>query len=275
MSEAAQISRLQNVIIELRQDIGAHQKELSSKTKKLVEHENIISQLRQENKQKGKRIDDLERESKATSDHQIDAMHLQIEEYQMHLQTKENEKQQLKRENNLLNRQCQTLRQQFENLQYKHQQSENQYKVKLQRQESIYKTEIEKIKRIHQQQIKTYQDQLDANKQQQFLLSNQETQNIKNSLNELRQSHDQIEQDLNVQIEDLKDQMTKREKEKENLVKELNQLSDDYKKWAQNEINQLQQLIIHIIYIICEYANKICCIYYIYLENCHVMNKVM
>ena len=242
MSEGAQISQLQNVIVELRQDLGAHQKELSSKTKKLVEFENKVSLLKLEVNKKNKEIDELRITTKISSDHRFDEMHLEIEEYKNQIQLKETEKQQLKNENILLNRQCQTLKSQYDSLSFKYKQNENEYNLRISRLDTMYKSKLETMKRMNTSQIKIYQDKLEATKQEQFLLSNKETEDIKNSLNELRNSHDQIEADLNSQIEDLKDQMIKREKEKENLIKELNQLSDNYKKYADNEIQQLKEL---------------------------------
>eukprot|EP01083_Nonionella_stella_P010227 29215_1 len=245
MTETSQVAQLQNVIQELRQDLGAQQKELSSKTKKLVEMENVVSSLQSELTQKNKAFDELKITHKMASDHRTDEMYLQLEEYKNQIHSKELEKQEILTNFNQLQLQYNALKQQYDASAYKQQQTESECNMRLNRLDTMYKQRIETLKRMNQSQIKQSQDQMEAIKQTQFISSNKETINIKNSLQELKESHERIEADLNTQIEDLKDQMTKREKEKDQLIQELNQLSVNYKEYAQSEIERLNEKLRH------------------------------
>eukprot|EP01083_Nonionella_stella_P023253 64308_1 len=117
--ETSQVTQLQNVIQELRQDLGVRQKELSSKTKTLVEMpemENTVSSLQVELTQKTKALDQLKITHKIDSDYPNDEMYLQLEECKKQIHSKELEKQEISTNFNQLQLQYNALKKQIEDL---------------------------------------------------------------------------------------------------------------------------------------------------------------
>eukprot|EP00484_Ammonia_sp_Unknown_P002526 CAMPEP_0197077014 /NCGR_PEP_ID=MMETSP1384-20130603/212405_1 /TAXON_ID=29189 /ORGANISM="Ammonia sp." /LENGTH=871 /DNA_ID=CAMNT_0042515873 /DNA_START=97 /DNA_END=2712 /DNA_ORIENTATION=+ len=224
---------------ELSADLAANRKELSSKTKQLVELQNQLSSMKAELNNKDKQIDELRISSQISSENRFDEMHLQMEEYKNQIQAKESEKQELYSSNMELQRQNQHMKSQLDSLSFKFQHNQNEFNLRLTRLDAMYKQKIESMAKAHQQQIEYHQKKIEAVKQEQFLMSNKETEDIVNSLNDLRTSHDQIESDLNAQIEDLRDQMEKREREKEQLIEEMRALSDQSKTHFEAKIQEL------------------------------------
>merc|ERR1712154_702440 len=151
--------------------------------------ENVVSSLRLEINRKNKEIDELKITTQISHDHRTDEMHLEIEEYKNEIQSKETEKQQIHNDYIRLQRQNQTMKSQLDSLSFKLKQNENEYNMKLNRLDTMYKQRIETIKRMNESQIKQSQDQMEAIKQNQLVSSNKETENIKNALNELKNSH--------------------------------------------------------------------------------------
>jgi len=240
MAEHGEIGRLNAIITELRQDLEVNRAELTTKTKRIAQMQETISSQRLEITRKNNEIDDLRESSKVAQDHKSEQMHLRIEELQNQLRSKESEAQQIKNENATLRQKYRTLQSQFESLSFQHKQSETQNHMRLSRLESQYKQRLDQLQRINQKQLKQSQDKMEAIKQNQLLSSTQETEDIQHALNELKESHEHIESDLNAQIEDLKEQMEKRERE----WGELKQLSDNYRQFADEKIQELEDKLL-------------------------------
>eukprot|EP01084_Bolivina_argentea_P155234 270529_1 len=171
---------LQNYVMELQQDLNAHQKELSSKTKKLVQMENMVSSMRIEILNKNKLIDELKISSKLQSNNRTDEMYLQIEEYKNQINSKESEKQQMKSNYGILQRSYDQLKTQYNTLQFTNSKQQQEYNLRLSRLELNYKNKMQNIQQIHNNEILQYKNKIEEIKQQSYLSNNKETENIKN-----------------------------------------------------------------------------------------------
>eukprot|EP00493_Phyllostaurus_siculus_P024193 UN24530 len=171
---------------ELSADLAANRRELSAKTKKLVELQNIIDE-------KDKEIDELRINNKLESQQNVDAIYLQLEEYKNQLHSRDVERQQLINRNMDLQRSFDSIKSQYDQMTFKYQQNDNEHKIRFAQLDLASKQQIDAMTKLHANQIKQYQYKIDAMQYEQRVTSTKETEEIEKALTELKHTHDEIE----------------------------------------------------------------------------------